>query len=46
MSETVGLRGGYVNYGPAGYRWDNNSGNANSNYGFRATLISFLMYKV
>ena len=46
-SETVVLRGGiFNNDGPAGNRWDNNSGNANSNYGFRATLISFLMYKV
>ena len=47
MSETVVLRGGNNNNNnPAGNRWDNNSGNANSNYGFRATLISFLMYKV
>ena len=39
-SETVVLRGGnYSSYGPAGYRWDNNSGNAGSNYGFRATLF-------
>lgn len=46
-SETVVLRGGNNNNNnPAGNRWDNNSGNANSNYGFRATLISFLMYKV
>ena len=47
VSETVVLRGGNNNNNnPAGNRWDNNSGNANSNYGFRATLISFLMYKV
>ena len=40
-SETVVLRGGDGNnHGfPAGYRWDNNSGHANSNYGFRATLF-------
>ena len=39
-SETVVLRGGnnYSN-NPAGYRWDNVSGNAYSNYGFRATLF-------
>lgn len=38
-SETVVLRGGnYSNY-PAGYRGDNISGNANSIYGFRATLF-------
>ena len=40
-SETVVLRGGNIyayNY-PAGYRWDNNSGYANSSYGFRATLF-------
>ena len=39
--ETVVLRGGYYynNNEPAGYRWDFNSGNANSNYGFRATLF-------
>ena len=37
-SETVVLRGGnYVS--PAGYRWDGNSGYANSNCGFRATLF-------
>ena len=39
-SETVVLRGG--NNGdnlPAGYRWDVNSGNASSVYGFRATLF-------
>lgn len=36
-SETVVLRGGYN--GPAGYRWDGNSGNAGSYYGFRATLF-------
>ena len=40
MSETVVLRGGYSTYnGPAGYRWDHDSGYANSNYGFRATLF-------
>ena len=41
-SETVVLRGGSCNYydfGPAGYRWDNGSGNANVSYGFRATLF-------
>ena len=40
-SETVVLRGGNnnVNGRPAGYRWDNNSGNASSYYGFRATLF-------
>ena len=39
-SETVVLRGGNNNNNnPAGNRWDNNSGNANSNYGFRATLF-------
>ena len=39
-SETVVLRGGYgdVN-GPAGYRWDVNSGYAASYCGFRATLF-------
>lgn len=40
-SETVVLRGGdyyYVGV-PAGYRWDIVSGNANINYGFRATLF-------
>lgn len=39
-SETVVLRGGYYyNDGPAGYRWDNVSGFANSDFGFRATLF-------
>ena len=39
-SETVVLRGGNNNINvPAGRRWDNNSGYANSNYGFRATLF-------
>ena len=38
-SETVVLRGGYYNYGPAGYRWDNCSGLAVSYSGFRATLF-------
>ena len=39
-SETVVLRGGNNNYNyPAGYRWDSNSGNAYSDYGFRATLF-------
>lgn len=39
-SETVVLRGGvyHVNR-PAGYRWDNGSGDALSNFGFRATLF-------
>ena len=30
---------------PAGYRWDDNSGNANDNKGFRATLILLSMFK-
>ena len=39
-SETVVVRGGRYNYGrPAGYRWDNLSGTAYRNYGFRATLF-------
>lgn len=42
-SETVVLRGGdydsYYYYGPAGNRWDGNSGYANILYGFRATLF-------
>lgn len=39
-SETVVLRGGYNNFHyPAGYRWDNSSGGANSSFGFRATLF-------
>ena len=39
-SETVVLRGGYYNiYSPAGYRWDDLSGYADSRYGFRATLF-------
>ncbi|MFQ8786010.1 MAG: hypothetical protein ACLR8F_07100 [Clostridia bacterium] len=40
-SETVVLRGGdnYYDNVPAGYRWDRYSGNAYSNYGFRATLF-------
>ena len=40
-SETVVLRGGNSTYsvGPAGYRWDSNSGVANFDYGFRATLF-------
>ena len=39
-SETVVLRGGYLyDINPAGYRWDNNSGGASSNCGFRATLF-------
>ena len=39
-SETVVLRGGdnYNNF-PAGYRWDDFSGDAYSYYGFRATLF-------
>ena len=40
-SETVVLRGGFY-YGtsdPAGYRWDDGSGNAYLAYGFRATLF-------
>lgn len=39
-SETVVLPGGfYDNNVPAGYRWDNLSGGATSNCGFRATLF-------
>ena len=39
-SETVVLRGGFDSHNnPAGYRWDNGSGGASSNYGFRATLF-------
>ena len=39
-SETVVLRGGiYYSFGPAGYRGDSTSGNANSARGFRATLF-------
>ena len=40
-SETVVLRGGNYNDFdlPAGYRWDNGSGNASIHYGFRATLF-------
>ena len=39
-SETVVLRGGdYSVSRPAGYRWDNVSGNAYLNFGFRATLF-------
>ena len=39
-SETVVLRGGHNNdNGPAGHRWDHNSGYAHSSYGFRATLF-------
>lgn len=39
-SETVVLRGGdYDHDNPAGYRWDNDSGDAHINYGFRATLF-------
>ena len=39
-SETVVLRGGVINIDrPAGYRWDNISGSASSNFGFRATLF-------
>ena len=42
-SETVVLRGGFYYYhadlSPAGYRWDDGSGRAYINYGFRATLF-------
>ena len=39
-SETVVLRGGNDgNFSPAGYRWDNSSGDAGSSSGFRATLF-------
>ena len=38
--ETVVLRGGSYNYNfPAGYRWDDDSGFAGSDFGFRATLF-------
>lgn len=38
-SETVVLRGGYNDNGPAGCRWDDRSGYAYIDYGFRATLF-------
>ena len=39
-SETDVLRGGYYNsFTPAGYRWDDVSGGAYIDYGFRATLF-------
>ena len=39
-SETVVLRGGHNNSAaPAGNRWDRDSGDAHSSYGFRATLF-------
>lgn len=39
-SEAVVLRGGNnTYYYPAGFRWDTYSGNAGSNFGFRATLF-------
>ena len=38
-SETVVLRGGYYDNLPAGYRWDTDSGHADINLGFRATLF-------
>ena len=39
-SETVVLRGGsYYDDTPAGHRWDDLSGSANIDYGFRATLF-------
>ena len=38
-SETVVLRGGDLDNGPAGIRWDVFSGVASSGYGFRATLF-------
>ena len=39
-SETVVLRGGGYNFNPpAGYRWDDGSGGAIIDYGFRATLF-------
>jgi len=38
-SETVVLRGSTGNNNPAGYRSDNHSGVASSNFGFRATLF-------
>ena len=46
MSETVVLRGGNNNNNnPAGNRWDNNSGNANSNYGLRISANKVLDIK-
>ena len=38
-SETVVLRGGYYDNGPAGGRWDDGSGDAYVDGGFRATLF-------
>lgn len=39
-SETVVLRGGHYSFNdPAGSRWDDGSGGARINYGFRATLF-------
>ena len=39
-SETVVLRGGRYSFNrPAGYRWDDGSGDANIDFGFRATLF-------
>ena len=38
-SETVVHRGGYNDNGPAGNRWDDVSGHAYIDYGFRATLF-------
>ena len=38
-SETVVLRGGYYDGYPAGYRWDDGSGRADIDHGFRATLF-------
>ena len=38
-SETVVLRGGDYDNTPAGGRWDNGSGDADIDYGFRATLF-------
>ena len=38
-SETVVLRGGYYDGNPAGGRWDDSSGHAFIDYGFRATLF-------
>ena len=38
-SETVVVRGGYYSYHPAGFRWDNVSGDAYILFGFRATLF-------
>lgn len=46
-SEAVVKRGNNYNWtNPAGNRNDNTTSNSNDNWGFRATLILFSMYKV